>query len=64
MQLNPTGSAGYCLTSVGIKYRIRMRKYFSLVLLCPAEAQSVTALNMLWSYVDYNVSHNPRSIYR
>lgn len=26
MQLNPTGSAGYCLTSVGIKYRVRVRE--------------------------------------
>lgn len=33
MQLNPTGCAGDCLTSVGTKQRIRVRIKFSLVLL-------------------------------
>lgn len=46
MQLNPTRSAGYCLASVGIKYRTRVRKN---ILFCLSQQM----LKVLWHVICY-----------
>ena len=47
MQLDPTGGAGYCLTSVRIKDSVRVKANLPLVLLCPAAAK----ICMRWAFM-------------